>query len=120
MPTLEDKRQNAIDASRALITLLVRCGELHWPARIHRILDELTDYKLDDAIDCYQAIPMGSMGGLLDLILCTENGHTVRNADADNALLGAAIGALGKTIGNLRVYMRHELDHPLVPIPDAA
>jgi hypothetical protein len=120
VPSLDQKTQNAIDASQALIDLLVRCGELHWPARIHRIRDALQDYELDRAVSVYESLPMGGMGGLLDLYLCKENGHTIRDVAADNKTLGAAIGALGKSIGNLRVYMQYEIDNPLVTVPDAA
>jgi hypothetical protein len=100
--------------------LLERCGELNWAARIYPILDSLEACDLDNAVANYEKIPRPNMGGFLDLVLSRENGHTVRDYDGDNQLLDALRGALAKTIANLRVYLKHELDHPLVSIPDAA
>ena len=119
MSTLDAKRQNAIAAARALITLLERCRVQGWPSYIYPILDALNEYELDRAIHLYKVIPMPNMGGFLDLVLSEQNGHSVRDYDRDNELLEETRGALGKSIGNLRVFMEYELDHPLVHIPDA-
>jgi hypothetical protein len=119
VPSLDEKRENAIAAAKAMITLLERCREFDWAARIYPILDSLEAYDLDNAVARYAEIPMPNMGGFLDLVLSQENGHIVRDYNGDNQLLDAIRGALGKTIANLRIYIKHEFDHPLVAIPDA-
>jgi hypothetical protein len=119
VPSLDEKRENAIAAAKSMITLLERCGASAWAARMYPILNSLEARDLDDAITRYKEIPMTGMGGFLDLILSEEGGHTIRDYDADNKLLERTRGALGKTIGNLRVCLKYEFDRPLVTIPDA-
>lgn len=120
MATLEEKVENSRQAVSQLITLLDRCGEQNWASKFVPVQDHLENWDLDQAIAAYGRIPMPNMGGFLDLILCELNGHSVRDEHQDNELLQQARGALSKSLKNLEVYMKHEIDHPLVVIPNCA
>jgi len=119
VPSLDEKRENAIAAAKAMLTLLERCREFDWAARFYPVLDSLEAYDLNNAVARYEEIPFANMGGFLDLLLCKENGHTVRDVDSDNQLLGSIRAALTLAIANLVVYLKNQLDQPLVAVPDA-
>ena len=118
MPTLEEKNKNAVEAVNQLIALLERCKELGWASVFHPIKDALEAFENERAIRLYGNIPMPNMGGFLDLILCKENGHTIRDYDDDNKLLDKLNGVLSKTISNIRIYINYEKDRPLVKVPN--
>jgi len=80
------------------------------------VKDALSDYDLDKAISSYKSIPMPNMGGFLDLILCKENGHTVRDKEIDNNLLINLGSSLSQTINNLEIYMTRKIDKAEVKI----
>lgn len=120
MPTLREKKENAIAAVAQLVALLERCREFGWASRFTPIKDALEELDFNKAVHLYADIPMPNMGGFLDLILSEQNGHVVRNQDEDNALLEKLRGAVSKTIGNIRLYTTHEIDRPLVEVPRGA
>jgi hypothetical protein len=120
MPTLQEKKENAIDAVGQLIALLERCREYGWASKFIPIKDALEDHDFDKAIYLFSCIPMPNMGGFLDLILSAQNGHLIRNYEEDNALLEKFRGLVSKTISNLRLYLSYEIDRPLVKIPRGA
>ena len=120
MDKLEVKRQNSLQAVTELIVLLERCKEFNWASKFYPVKDALSDYDLDKAITSYRHIPMPNMGGFLDLILCKENGHTVRNEEIDNKLLISIGGALSQTISNLEVYITKKTDKEEVIIPNGS
>lgn len=118
MPSLDEKVDNAISATAALIKFLEHRQEFGWADRFYPILHALKSYELDQAIRLYKSIPMPNMGGFLDLVISEQNGHNVKDYEKDNKLLGECHGAVSKSIGNIRVYIQYELDHPLVEVPD--
>lgn len=120
MPTLEEKCANAIDAVDQMIVLLERCSEKGWSGRFRAIRNALTAGDLAWAIQQWSQTPMGTMGGLLDLILCVENGHTVRDLNSDNELLGKLVGCVSQTLANIRVFTDYKIDKPIVHVPSGA
>jgi hypothetical protein len=87
---------------------------------MYPVLDALKQYSIERAIRIYRNIPRLNMGRFLDVVLCMENGHAVWDYWRNNRLLDAARGALGTSIRNLRLNIKHELDSPLVDVLDAA
>lgn len=116
MPSLEEKSANAIEALTQLIAHLEQCNEYGWASRFYPIREAVENLEYDKAIRLFKLIPMPSMGGFLDLILCKENGHDVQNYTEANELLGKLRGAVSKSIGNLRVYIEYQIDHELVRV----
>jgi len=110
MDRLEAKRLNCLEAVTELLALLERCKAFNWAGRFHAVKDALSDYDLDKAISLYKSIPMPNMGGFLDLILCKENGHSVRDKEIDNKLLINLGSSLSQTISNLEIYMTKKID----------
>lgn len=117
MPTLQEKKENAIDAVGQLIALLERCRVSGWAATFIPIKEALEYLDFHQAIYLYSCIPMPNMGGFLDLVLSEQNGHVIRNYEEDNALLVKLGGVVSKTISNLRLYLSYEIDRPLVDVP---
>ena len=54
------------------------------------------------------------MGGFLDLVIHEVNGHKTDDPDRDNKLLIELRGKVGKSIKNLEVYLKYEIDRPLI------
>ena len=52
------------------------------------------------------------------LYISKQNGHNAEDYEAENKLLEQCRGAVSKSIGNLRVYMQYQLNHPLVQVPN--
>lgn len=117
MPTLQEKKENAIDAVGQLIALFERCHVVGWAATFIPIKDALDDLDFHKAIYLYSCVPMPNMGGFVDLVLSEQNGHVIRNYEEDNALLEKLRGVVSKTISNLRLYLNYEIDRPLVEVP---
>ena len=118
MDRIEVKRQNSLEAVRELIALLERCNAFNWAGKFHNVKDALEAYDLDKAITSYKRIPMPNMGGFLDLILCKENGHNVRDRDVDNELLITIGSALSQAMYNLDVYINKKVDKNEVIVPN--
>lgn len=119
MNEFEEKVRNAADAVQELIALFVRCN-VNWASYYHPILDALKDLNVDRALYLEKNIPKVNMGGLLDLIICVENGHTTTDPDRDNKLFLMLVGQVSKTFGNLKQYVEHGVNKPNVPIVKGA
>jgi hypothetical protein len=120
MNELEARVENALDATKELIVFFVRVRELQWPAHFHPIADALAALDVDKAIQMYERIPKVNMGGLLDLFICKQNGHTTQDETRDNQLYLRLVGQLSTTLDNLHQYTTREIFRPLVAIEKGA
>jgi len=115
MNEFEEKVQNARDAVEELIAFFVRCN-VNLAKYYHPISDALKDLDVDRALAMEKDIPKVNTGGLLDLYICTANGHLTRDEEKDNKLFAALVEQVSKTFSNLRHYVEHGLSNPTVPI----
>jgi hypothetical protein len=120
MNDLEQRVENALDATKELIAFFVRVRELHWPAHFHPIADALIALDIDRATQLYERIPKVNMGGLLDLFICKQNGHATQDEARDNQLYLRLVGQLSTTLDNLHQYVTKEICRPLIAIEKGA
>ncbi len=115
MNEFEEKVQNARDAVEELIAFFVRCN-VNLAKYYHPISDALKDLDVDRALAMEKDIPKVNMGGLLDLYICTENGHITRDEEKDNRLFATLVEQVSETFSNMRLYIGHGFNNPTVPI----
>ena len=113
MPSLDDKRHEAVEAVNQLTTLLARCEEFYWASVLYPIKDALENWDLDEAVTMYRAIPMTGMGGFPDLVLSELNGHIVRDYYDDNAVLKSLTASLRQAMAALDACVQHGEEPPL-------
>lgn len=108
MTNLQEKAQITIQAVEDLVKLLDRCQARHWSAKFQSILAALLESNHQLAINKFKEIPMVNMGGFLDLILCEENGHIIRNLQEDNDLLQSFSGEVLTSFDDLESFLSTE------------
>ncbi|MEW6330003.1 MAG: hypothetical protein AB1560_00945 [Pseudomonadota bacterium] len=115
MNEFEEKIKNASDAVEELIAFFVRC-KVDWAKYYYPINDALKDLDVDRALRLEEAIPKVNMGGLLDLYICSANGHITTDEEKDNKLFLTLVGQVSKTFENLKQYVEHGVNKPIIPI----
>jgi uncharacterized protein (DUF1810 family) len=113
---LEQKRHNALQLVEQLIVFLDSHDLGIWSPPLREVADALR--RGDDlaAIAANAAIPRVNMGSFGDFYVVDRAGQGDANADAAFRRLD---GAVGQAMANIRVYLDHGLDHPLVRFSDS-
>lgn len=100
--------QGATSAVSELVLFFRRCGVTGWAKRYAAIQSALEHGDLNRAIDLEANIPKGGMGGLYDLYICKENGHSTANPDSDNDLLNKLLDSVSQEFAALRRRVKND------------
>ena len=102
----EERRIAALNATKAFSGFLRSKGIEGWAKRYEVISTALEEGNIQHAISQENHIPKGGMGGLTDLYICKENGHTTDNPEQDNNLLMQHIGLVSQAFSQLRKQVK--------------
>ncbi len=106
MEASEERRVKAIDAVNALSEFMYSKGMDGWAKKYEVISKALEENNIQHAVSQEDYIPKGGMGGLTDLYICKENGHTTSDPEKDNALLLQYIGLVSQAFAQLRKQLK--------------